>query len=149
MEVASILHIHPIFLRDTFKLQEKKATSFCHSILTASVKNGKWDPETRIFLSNQYMKEQMYFENLQLIMQATQSQQSIDPNYQWALQVQTTDADIVEANLHGSTDLDVKIVEAGQNGNNGDASTPTEDTGSTRTSKVKKFAEEAKREMII
>ena len=148
-EATSILRAFPLFIRDYFKINEKEATHYCRSSLTTSAKNGQWEPDTRTFLSHQDIKEQMYFENLQLITQATPSQQFIDPNHQRALQTGNNDADTVETNLHRKDAHEGTSGDNREMANNGEASTLTDDTGSTRTSKAKKFAEEARKEMMI
>ena len=113
-------------------------------------KNGQWDPETRSFYSQQDLKEQMYFENLQLITQAQQSEQFIDPNHQRVLNGRAMDDETAETNLHNKNDQNGETNEVVKEGQaQEDTSTITDDTGSTRTSKAKRFAGEARKEITL
>ena len=144
-EATSILRALPLFLKDHFKLEEAKADSFCRSSLKASARNGQWNPDTRIFLSQQDIKEQVYFDNLKLLTQAKQAQEFIDPNHKRAMMGGGMDDDTAETNLHILANETERTT---PNNNADETSTLTGDTGSTATSKAKRFADEARREII-
>ena len=149
-EATSILRAFPLFIRDHFEIEEKTAESYCRSSLTTMAKNGQWDPETRSFYSQQDLKEQLYFENLQLITEAQQSEQFIDPNHQRVMNGRAMDDETAETNLHNKEDQNKGTNEGAADGQvQEDTSTITDDTGSTRTSKAKRFADEARKEITL
>ena len=127
VEATSILRSLPLFLKEYFQLEEAQANSFCRSSLQTSAKNGQWNSETRIFLSHQDIKEQVYFDNLKLLTQATQAQDFIDPNHKHAMMGGGMDDDTAETNLHGTANN--TAAENTNNNNIDDTSTLADDMG--------------------
>ena len=66
-----------------------------------------------LLLSQQDLKEQVYFENLQMITQVQHSQQFNDPNHQrLLLNGRAMDNETIEMDLHDNADQDVTVAEA-------------------------------------
>ena len=134
-EAKGILRGLPLFLQDYFKVPAEKINSYCRSSHIVEAKNGTWDSTTRTFYSKEETAEMELFENLQILTNATTVEvpQYIDPDHHRMMTGQTLDEMSEQTNLHVQAD---------------DNSSLTPNTGSTHTSKAKKYADSVRKEMI-
>ena len=168
-EAESVLKALPLFVKEHFQVSKLQAESYCRSKHITKALNGQWDFSQRSFKTQQDIKEEMFFENLQLLTQSNtspdQPAQYIDPEHQRMMTGKGIDNDTTCTNLHQkqtkATNNDVMEVdmESTTNEDNADkqhnhatnqsttSSLTSINTGSTKTSKAQRFAEETRKEM--
>ena len=133
-EATSILRALPLFIRDHFGFKNGK--KLCRSSHVVAAMKGQWDKETRVFLSQQDLRESVQFENLELLTQATTQTKYISADHQRLLMGAKLDDASDITDLRNTTET-----------MNDDPSALTTNTGSTRTSKAKAIAEQQVKEI--
>ena len=171
-EAESVLNALTLFVEEHFNLRKEQAESYCRSKHIAKARNGTWDYELRSFKTDRDIKEEIFFENLQLLtqskeqLQTQQKEQYIDPDHQRMLTGKGMDNDSICTNLHqkdnnnqNQEETEVEIMET--ESQNDQAQTEKEketsqsttssitsiNTGSTKSSKAKRYADVARKEM--
>ena len=133
-EATSILRALPLFIRDQFGIKNSK--TMYRSAHSVAANNGKWDKNTRVFLSQQDLRENVQFENLELLTQAAPQTQYINADHQRLMMGAKLDDASDITDLRNLTDAP-----------SAEPSALTMNTGSTRTSKAKVIAEKQIKEI--
>ena len=134
-EASSILRALPLFLQDHFGINHEEVQT-CRTDHVISAQQGQWTSATRTFLSPQDLREQVQFENLQMVADAElPTAQFISADHERAMTgIAPNDNATTTTNLNAPTPA--KPTAAAPD----DTSELTDNTGSTRTSKAKQIA---------
>jgi len=128
-EASSLIAALPRFIESEFKIS---ATSFCRTIFIESAKAGKWNPETRVFLSQEDLAMDAMLEQIVELADAPAAQVVISSDHQRAMAMTEDDANTLATNLKDRSPAPLDT-------NEDDMSALT---GSTQTSKADRIADE-------
>jgi len=96
-EASSLIAALPRFIESEFKIS---ATSFCRTIFIESAKAGKWNPETRVFLSQEDLAMDAMLEQIVELADAPAAAQVvISSDHQRAMTMTEDDANTLATNL--------------------------------------------------
>jgi hypothetical protein len=130
-EASSVISALPLFIESEFKIS---AATFCRTIFIEAAKAGQWDPATRVFLSQEDLAMDAMLEQIVELADTPPADVIISSDHQRAMAMTEDDANTQATDLRnkapspldkGADDDDVSVL-----------------TGSTRTSKADRIADE-------
>ena len=129
-EASSVIAALPLFIESEYKIS---ANSFCRTIFIESAKAGNWNAETRVFLSQEDLAMDAMLEQIVELADAPAAEVVISSDHQRAMAMTEEDADTQVTDLRGKAPTPLR---------KDDDDAMSELTGSTRTSKADRFADE-------
>jgi hypothetical protein len=128
-EASSVIAALPRFIESEFNIS---ATSFCRTIFIESAKAGKWNPDTRVFLSQEDLAMDAMLEQIVELADAPAAQVVISSDHQRAMAMTEDDANTQATDLRDRSPAPLDT----------NADDMSALTGSTRTSKADRIADE-------
>ena len=128
-EASSVIAALPRFIESEYQIS---STTFCRTIFIESAKAGKWNPETRVFLSQEDLAMDAMLEQIVELADAPTAQVVISSDHQRAMAMTEDDADTLATDLKDRAPAPLDT----------EADDMSALTGSTRTSKAQRIADE-------
>jgi hypothetical protein len=128
-EASSVIAALPLFIESEYQIS---ATTFCRTIFLESAKAGKWNSETRVFLSQEDLAMDAMLEQIVELADAPAAEIVISSDHQRAMAMTEDDADTQVTDLRGKAPTPLQK----------DDDAMSELTGSTRTSKADRLSDE-------